>query len=385
MKRTTAAVMAVFLLCFLLRIPAMAAAPEPSAASAILVDAQSGRVLYEKDAHTRRLIASITKLMTALVAVESTPDLDKNVVIEQEDTLAEGSSMYLKVGESLPLETLLYGLLLSSGNDAALAVARHCAGDVETFVDWMNQRAESLGMADTHFANPNGLNDDEHYSTAADMAKLAVRCMENETIAKIVGTRSITLGTRTFVNHNKLLTLYDGCEGMKTGYTQMAGRTLVSCARRDGQLLICVTLNDPDDWKDHAALFDYGFETYPQQVLCTEGKDFRTLGVDGSLVRFVEVQTACDVFYPAKEGEKVTAKVALPERVEAPVEQGAIAGNLSFYVDDECVGETYLLYKNSVHRNVVAGNPLISRILDHILHRDDTAFFRALYPAFFPK
>ena len=372
MKRLFPALLAVFLLCQPLGV---LAAPDLSAASAILVDADSGRILYEKDAHTRRLIASTTKLMTALVAAEAMDDLAEPVTITREDTLTEGSSMYLKVGETVTLEALLYGLLLHSGNDAALAVARHCAGDVETFVDWMNQRAESLGMADSHFANPNGLNDDAHYSTAYDMALLAKACMDNETVSKIVGTRSITLGTRSFTNHNKLLTLYEGCEGMKTGYTQMAGRTLVSCARRDGQLLLCVTLNDPDDWKDHAALFDYGFETYPRQVLATAGRDFRTLPVDGSLVRFVRVRTAGDVFYPAKEGETVRAEVTLPDRVAAPVAAGEIAGSLSFYVGKELVGETYLLSADSAHNDTVCSNPLVRRVLDFFLGRSDTETF----------
>lgn len=205
---------------------AVSGPPSVSAASAILVDAESGRVLYEKDAHTRRLIASTTKLMTALVAAESCIDLGENVTVEYADTRTEGSSLYLQVGEQITVEALLYGLLLHSGNDAALALARYCGGDVETFVEQMNQKARELGMADSHFENPNGLNADGHYSTAADMARLGIACMENETVAKIVATRSIALGNRTFVNHNKLLSQYEGCVGMKTGYTQLAGRTL---------------------------------------------------------------------------------------------------------------------------------------------------------------
>lgn len=348
----------------MLFLPARAAKPEVSAASAILVDAQSGRVLYEKNAHERRLIASITKLMTALVVVESTPDLAELVTIEREWTLAEGSSMYLKPGEQVTLETLLYGLLLLSGNDAALAVAGYCAGDVETFVDWMNQRAAELGMEDTHFVNPNGLNDPEHYSTASDMALLARACMEQETISKIVGTKSITIGVRTFTNHNKLLWRYEGCIGMKTGYTQLAGRTLVSCAQRNGQRLIVVTLQDPDDWADHAALFDYGFESYPQFVMCRERQEFRRLPVSGSLVRFVPISIASEVAYPLSIQENVRSEVSLPAQVEAPVREGEIAGSISFYLEDELVGESYLLYGASVERNLVARSRLLRTILN---------------------
>ena len=185
---------AALLLAFLLLCPAaQAAEPVTSASSAILVDAESGRVLYEKDAHTRRGIASTTKLMTALVAAESVTDLSAKVEILREDTLTEGSSMYLKVGENVTVEALFYGLLLQSGNDAALALARYCAGDVESFVARMNEKAQALGMADTRFANPNGLDDENHYSTAADMAVLAAACMDNELVAKIVSTKSATI------------------------------------------------------------------------------------------------------------------------------------------------------------------------------------------------
>ena len=171
-------------------------AVEHSAKSAILVDLGSGRVLYEYNADEERLIASITKLMTALVAVESVQDISETVEIKAEWTGAEGSSLYLEAGQRWTLETLLYGLLLHSGNDAAIAIAGYCAGDVETFVEWMNQRAEDLGMERTSFQNPNGLNHEAHYSTARDMARLAAACMENEVVAKIVATKSISLEGR---------------------------------------------------------------------------------------------------------------------------------------------------------------------------------------------
>ena len=292
--------------------------PATSAASAILVDAESGRVLYEKDAHTRRGIASTTKLMTALVAAESVADLSARVEILREDTLTEGSSMYLKVGETVTVEALFYGLLLQSGNDAALALARYCAGDVETFVARMNEKARALGMADTRFANPNGLDDEDHYSTAADMAVLAAACMDNELVAKVAACKTAVVDGRTFVNHNKLLSLYPDCVGMKTGYTSASGRTLVSAARRDGQLLLCVTLGDPDDWRDHAALFDYGFETYPRQLLSSANRTVGLVRTTGSLVPVVPVRTAGETWYPLAAEEQVKAGLELPDRVQAP-------------------------------------------------------------------
>lgn len=153
-----------------------------------------------------------------------------------------------------------------------MVIACHLAGSEEAFAALMNEKAAQLGMKNSSFVNASGLNDDNHYSTAYDMALLAQACLRNETVAEICATRSITIGTRTFVNHNKLLHRYEGCVGMKTGFTEKAGRTLVSAATRDGQTLICVTLNDGDDWNDHEKLLNYGFETYPRQVLCREGR-----------------------------------------------------------------------------------------------------------------
>lgn len=339
-----------FLLILALACPICSAAepvPAVSAEAAILMDGESGRILYEKDAHTPRLIASTTKLLTALVAVESTPDLEKEIVVKPEYQ-AEGSSMYLKVGETLTLRELLYGLLLASGNDAALAIAGGCAGTVETFVGWMNEWAADLGMENSHFANPNGLDDEEHYSTAYDMALLAQAVLKNETLREMVATRSITVAGRSLTNHNKLLWQYEGCMGMKTGYTEAAGRTLVSCAVRKGQTLICVTLKDRDDWKDHAALFDYGFRAFPVHPLARSGKNVRSLPVTGSLLPQVEVVTADDVRYPLAATERIRAKFTLPKEAEAPIQKGTIAGKLTFSVGEEEVGETYLLYASDI-------------------------------------
>lgn len=368
MKRLSAAFLAICLLCPVCR------AAEPvsvSAVSAILVDAESGRVLYEKNTHAKRLIASITKLMTALVAVESTPNLDCVIPIKAEYQ-AEGSSMYLRPGEEITLEGLLYGLLLSSGNDAALAIADGCAGKVDTFVEWMNRRAADLGMKDTHFANPNGLDAEDHYSTAADMVLLAKAVLANETLAKIVATRSATIAGRSLTNHNKLLWRYEGCTGMKTGYTDAAGRTLVSSAYRDGQTLICVTLKAPDDWDDHVKLFDYGFAAFPRHPLARSGKVFRSIHVMGSLLSRVEVETATDVAYPLTADERVRARITLPDRVAAPVKKGAITGKLTFLVGEKIVGETYLLYTSDVPENIPQPN-LFQRITQFLHGGEDSS------------
>ncbi len=235
---------------------AAAEAVEVSAAAAVLMDADSGRLLYEKNGEKRMLIASTTKLMTALVALEQ-GGLQQEITVTG-GHMAEGSSMYLRPGEKLTLETLLYGLLLCSGNDAALAVTE-CMDGVAPFVARMNEKAAELGMENTHFANPNGLDDEEHYSTAEDMARLAAAAMDDPVLRRVASTRTARIGGRTLTNHNKLLSRVEGCVGLKTGYTRAAGRTLVSCAERDGVRLVAVTLQDGDDWNDHASLYEQGF------------------------------------------------------------------------------------------------------------------------------
>ena len=235
---------------------AVTEAVEVSAAAAVLMDADSGRLLYDKNGEKRMLIASTTKLMTALVALEQ-GGLQQEITVTG-GHMAEGSSMYLRPGEKLTLETLLYGLLLSSGNDAALAVTE-CMGGAVPFVARMNEKAAELGMENTHFANPNGLDDEAHYSTAEDMAKLAAAAMDDPVLRRVASTRTARIGGRTLTNHNKLLSRVEGCVGLKTGYTRAAGRTLVSCAERDGVRLVAVTLQDGDDWNDHASLYEQGF------------------------------------------------------------------------------------------------------------------------------
>ncbi len=235
---------------------AVTEAVEVSAAAAVLMDADSGRLLYDKNGEKRMLIASTTKLMTALVALEQ-GGLQQEITVTG-GHMAEGSSMYLRPGEKLTLETLLYGLLLCSGNDAALAVTE-CMGGAVPFVARMNEKAAELGMENTHFANPNGLDDEAHYSTAEDMAKLAAAAMDDPVLRRVASTRTARIGGRTLTNHNKLLSRVEGCVGLKTGYTRAAGRTLVSCAERDGVRLVAVTLQDGDDWNDHASLYEQGF------------------------------------------------------------------------------------------------------------------------------
>ena len=243
---------------FCLLVPGKTSALSTSAAASVLMDAERGEVLFEENASDRHLIASTTKLMTAAVALRRYAPTEK-VTVSSRAAATEGSSMYLEAGETLTVEELLCGLLLQSGNDAAEALAEH-AGDRALFIRWMNELAAELSMENTSFENPSGLDGENHYSSAYDMALLACYALREPTIARIVSTSRLEMAGRSMVNHNKLLKRVEGCVGLKTGYTRAAGRTLVSAAERNGQRLIAVTLCDGNDWADHEAMYAYGFQ-----------------------------------------------------------------------------------------------------------------------------
>ena len=236
----------------------LAPPPQVSAKSAALLDGTTGECLCAKNGDQRALIASTTKIMTGLLVCEA-GEPERSVTVPDAAVWVEGSSMYLKRGETLTRRELLYGMMLHSGNDAALTLAISVSGSEAAFVRQMNLRARALGLTQTHFANPHGLDSGENYSTALDLAQLARAALQNEAFRTVVSTKTVSCAGRTLTNHNKLLWRYDGCIGVKTGYTRHAGRILVSAAERDGRQLIAVTISDPDDWRDHAALLDYGF------------------------------------------------------------------------------------------------------------------------------
>ena len=334
-------------LALLSLLPGRAEGVGTSAASAILMDVDSGRVLYEQNADAKMLIASTTKIMTALVAVRD-GNLSDTVTVSREAAYTEGSSMYLKEGEELTLETLLYGLMLCSGNDAAVAVAEHVGGSVQGFVKRMNETAGDLGMDHSSFANPNGLDDEKHYSTARDMAVLACAALENETVLRIASTRSITIGGRTMTNHNKLLSMMDGCLGLKTGYTRAAGRTLVSCAERNGQRLAAVTLQDGNDWADHQSLFEYGFSAYPAQRPAILGRELGRAAVAGGMSDSVPLVAADSFSWPLAEGERLETSLELFRDLSAPVTAGTRAGQAVFTLNGQEVGRVDLLCGETV-------------------------------------
>lgn len=319
-----------------------------SAQSAILTDGITGRVLYEKDADRRSLIASTTKIMTALLVCENCNVLDI-VEVPPQAVGVEGSSIYLREGEKITVQELLYGMMLCSGNDAATALAIHCAGSVEAFSAQMNEKARLLGMSGTHFANPHGLDAAQHYSTARDLAILARYAMENALFAQTVATKTTRIGTRVFTNHNKLLWRVDGAQGVKTGYTRAAGRILVSAARRQGRRLIAVTINDADDWSDHAALYERGFSAFALQKLFTRGQTVGTLPVFGGEKEFVDVIVSEDFSYPLAQGETVSVRFSV-KMAYAPTVEGAQAGVAYVCVDGVPVAKLPLTYAQTVEQ-----------------------------------
>ncbi len=316
-----------------------AIAVSSSAASAVLYEPSSGRVLFEQQAHIKRPVASTTKLMTALVAVESVPQ-EAVLTATFEALNVEGSSMGLQVGDTITRDDLLYGLLLSSGNDAANVFALSIAGSYEAFAERMNARAAQIGMTNTCFVTPSGLDADGHGASAYDMALLASEVLKNDLLATICATEktTITAGGRTLYlsNHNRLLSEYDGAVGMKTGYTSKAGRCLVSAATRDGVTLIAVTLNCPNDWQEHTALLDAGFANLTAVTLSPEIPS--QIAVLGGRETFVPLTVPSKtVTLMSGDEEQLEASLQLPSYVWAPVSAGDTIGTVTYSLRGACV------------------------------------------------
>lgn len=323
-----------------------------SARSAILMEQESGRVLFEKDAHKVSRIASITKIMTAILAIES-GKLDEMVKVSDRAVRAEGSSVYLKPGEKIRLEDLVYGLMLRSGNDAAVAIAEHVGGSVDGFVFMMNEKAQQIGMTDTHFANPHGLDDHEnHVSTAYDMALLTRYAMNNEEYKKISGTKihrapnPTETWDRVWKNKNRLLTeKYKYSTGGKTGYTKRAKRTLVSTAKRGDFEMIAVTLNAPDDWNDHIQMFETAFSNYDIAEILSKGK------VDGIKESQYKTKVYLDhsFVYPltSEEEELVRVEYRLKKlgKDQRDLQNQKIAGRANVFLDDKQIASLPVYYK----------------------------------------
>jgi len=310
-----------------------------SAEGAVLIDVNSGRIIFEKNPDKEMRIASLTKIMTAIIAIEY-GDLHSYVKVSDNAFGVEGSSIYLQKGEKILLEDILYGLMLRSGNDAAVAIAEHIGGSVEGFVYLMNEKAAYLGMTGTHFANPHGLDADNHYSTPKDMAILTAYALKNPTFKKIVSTKVKTVPIedeewdRKWYNKNKLLYRYEWADGVKTGYTKIAKRCLASSATKNDYQLAAITLNAPDDWNDHIKLFEYGFDNYEKVSIIEEGDSLWKTEAGKELV------AANDFSYPLNAEEKGAIKKVID------IDQvNGNKGKIKIYLEDKYIGSVPLEIK----------------------------------------
>ena len=327
-------------LAFSLLLLPVYAAPGDSAGAAVLIHADSGKVLYAHNENEPLPMASTTKLMTALLVLEQ-GSLSDTVTVSARAAGVEGSSMYLRPGEELSVEELLYGLMLSSGNDAAMALAEYCAGTVEEFVRRMNEKAAELGLENTHYVNPNGLHDEQHYTSASDLARLMQVCLCSEDFCRISGTYTAQIGVRSLRNHNKLLKSCRGVFSGKTGYTKAAGRCLVSACEREGLRLICVTLRDPCDWEDHAALYDWAYGRYEAYRL-EKGSMQGTIPLIGGDTEHLRAVVKNEQCYCVEKGTPVEKRLFLPPFVFVPCRKDTELGYLRLSIGEQ--GETIPLY-----------------------------------------
>ncbi len=338
---------AVFLAAVLLLSGSVSAEMPISADYGILMDSQTGRVLWEKEPDQPALIASTTKIMTGYLTAKYC-DLDSRVAVPAEAVGPEGSSIYLKNGEVLTVRELLYGLMLHSGNDAAVTLAMFISGNTEAFTELMNREAGELGLKNTSFSNPHGLDDAGNYSTARDLAVLTAHAMKDPVFRQVVSTKTTTVGSRSFTNHNKLLWRYDGTIGVKTGYTKAAGRILVSCVQRQGRQLIAVTISAPDDWNDHVRLMNFGFDAFTPKAFAAAGETMGQVPVLSGAEETVDAVLTEDVCYPVRQGEQVELLTEVPPFVFAPVLAGDPAGRLILLIDGVETASYPLYWKYSV-------------------------------------
>ena len=341
MKRLFALLLALFVL---LPCPA-AAKTEISASSYILIEAETGKILAAHNAHTQRPVASTTKILTALLTLEQ-PGIHERFTVDSEAIRVEGTSMGLRAGDDVSLYDLAGGMLSASGNDAANAAAVKIDGSLAAFADRMNARAAEIGMENSHFVTPSGLHDEAHYSTAYDMALLAREALQNADFAALCAASRVSLffgappQKRTLENHNRLLQTLDWCIGVKTGFTKAAGRCLVSAVKRNGITLICVTLNAPDDWNDHAKLYETGFSQVTRRAVTPQVSDIAIPKADGGTV-FVEVLAPLSTVLTAEEWAECTREVeCMPFLYEA--QSGEYVGDAVYYWKGNEVGRVHL-------------------------------------------
>lgn len=322
-----------------------------SAKAAVVIDGDTGEILYSQNSDVRLPMASTTKIMTALLLCELGGDLTTQIVTTREMVTVEGSSMGLQVGDTVSYHDLLYGMLLASGNDAANTTAIAIAGSVSKFVDLMNERAEKLGLKDTHFVTPSGLDADGHYTTAYELAVIAKEALSNENFAKAASAQSARLCygnppyNRTLTNHNKLLKSYDDIVGVKTGFTKKSGRCLVSASKKDGKFVIAVTLNDGNDWADHRMLLDLGLSLINTRSFSPEtGKiDIDTANGNklSAIIPSVTINTT--------ENSVITYKIFVPAFLYEPICTGTQIGSVRYYCNGSIVSDIPIVSNQNIN------------------------------------
>lgn len=336
--------------------PVTASAIADTAYSACVINGVTGDVVFEKNAYERHSMASTTKIMTAIVALENS-NLDDVITVSADAAAQEGSSAYIEAGDQIFMRDMLFGLMLNSGNDAAYSIAEHISGSKEAFADIMNWYAwEKIGAVNTQFINPSGLDGEGHYSTAYDMAIIARYAMRNPEFRNIVLTRTMIAQPLNkteplyFTNHNKFLDTYDGCIGVKTGYTSTTGRCLVTAAERDGMLFIAVTLDDPDDWNSHSQMLDYAFSTHTPKNLISKNQTVKTAWVDGETYDFVYGD---DFVVPVNGNNRVELKVVnyLSDDLTRPINEGEKVGWAQIYQGETLIGTVDIISETEI-RNV---------------------------------
>ena len=323
--------------------------PSLSAQSAVVICADTGKIIFGKSEREPRPMASTTKIMTALLTLEAAQNEDFNVTITDKMVPVEGSSMYLQVGQVLPLSSLAKGMLTVSGNDAANSAAITLGGSVDGFVDLMNKKAKQIGMLDTYFETPSGLDKGNHHSTAYDMALLGAYALENRAFFDISSKKRVEVPfrepneIRTLYNENRMLKRYEGCIGVKTGFTKLAGRCLVSAAEKNNTRLVAVTLNAGDDWNDHEKLLDYGFSQVETVVF--DNKDYVVLPIVGGRVNEVTAFVKDKISLTLAKGDKnkIEKVVEVPTFLYAPLKQGQVIGKVKYKLNDQILAYNDLI------------------------------------------
>lgn len=345
-----------------------------SARSAVVIEATTGRILYQKNANEKLPMASTTKIMTALVAIEN-GNLNDTVVVGPNASGVEGSSIWLSAGEKMTLSDMLFGLMLASGNDAAVAIAEHVGGSVDGFVDMMNKKAQEIGAYNTHFANPNGLPVDNHYTTAYDLALISAYAMQNSTFCEIVKTQYKTLPweghewNRVVKNKNKILWNYEGGNGVKTGFTEAAGKCLSAAAQRENMQLVSVVLAAPDMFNDCMTMMDYGFQNYDNSLVLKAGELVGEVAVNEGVEDSFPVYTMEDIYYPLtqSEVENLKERVYIDENVAAPVKRGQSVGHIDLWLGENKIHSVALTAPQDIGENSYKYN--LSKLINQWINK----------------